>query len=119
MGKHKTLYLLLTLACFLGIILIFVFDGYMGLYDSLVMDNGQFPQTVDTEQWQQQQKFGFNPSVSVDRGSSVDFTYTVENHRFSAYSADVHVSLFFGVDKIADLVNNVPDIQDINEQPKL
>jgi hypothetical protein len=103
MGRHKTIYLLLAIACFLGIVLIFIFDGYMGVYDSLVMDNGQFQQNIGADQWQQQERFGYNPSVSVDRGSNVNFTYTVENHRFSSYAADVSVSLYFGTDKIADL----------------
>jgi hypothetical protein len=103
MAKHKIIFLFLALACFLGIILIFIFDGYMGVYDGLRIDNGQYVQTVDVQQWQQQQKFGFYPSVSADRGRSVSFTYTVENHRFSAYAADVRVSLWYGVDKVADL----------------
>jgi hypothetical protein len=102
-GRHKTLYLLLALACFLGIIVIFIFDGYLGVYDTLRIDNGQFPQTITTEQWQQQEEFGYPPSVSVDRDRSVNLTYTVENHRFSAYSADVRVSLFYGVDKVGDV----------------
>jgi hypothetical protein len=102
-AKHKNIYLFLALACFLGIILIFIFDGYMGVYDSLRIDNGQYVQTVDARQWQQQEDFGFYPSVSVDRGRSVDFTYTVENHRFSDYNAEVKVSLWNGVDKLADL----------------
>ena len=101
--RHKTIYLFLALACFLGIILIFIFDGYMGVYDSLRIDNGQYVQTVDARQWQDQAEYGFYPSVSIDRDRSVDFTYKVENHRFSAYNAEVKVSLWYGVDKLADV----------------
>jgi hypothetical protein len=102
-GRYKTIYLLLTVACFLGIIAIFVFDGYMGVYDTLRMDNGQFVQTITTDQWLQQEEFGSYPSVSLDRGSNMNVSYTVENHRFSAYSADVSVSLYSGVEKLDDL----------------
>jgi hypothetical protein len=102
-GKYKTIYLLLALACFLGIIAIFVFDGYMGVYDTLRIDNGQFPQTIATEQWQQQEEFGYPPTVSLDRDRSVNLTYIVENHRFSTYSADVAISLWDGADKVGDV----------------
>ena len=70
--KHKNLYLFLTLACFLGIVLIFVFDGYMGVYDSLVMNNGQFPQTITSDQWDQQEKFGYLAQGVVDRVRRID-----------------------------------------------
>ena len=103
MAKYNKIYLFLALACFLGIVLIFIFDGYMGVYDSVVMDNGQFPQTITADQWQQQEKFGYYPSVSVDRNGAANITYTVENHRFSSYTAEVTVSIYSGVDKIADL----------------
>jgi len=103
--KHKNLYLFLTLACFVGIILIFIFDGYMGLYDTLVMDNGQYKQRVEAEQWQTEE-YGNLASMYVERGSWIDFAYTVENHRFSAYTADVVVSLWYGQRKVADLVTS-------------
>ena len=102
--KHRSLFLYLALVCFIGIILIFVFDGYMGVYDSLVMDNGQYPQTVEAEQWVQQDKYAYRASTNIDRGGKVDFTYRVENHRFSEYEADVFVSLWYNQEKLADLV---------------
>ena len=101
--KRRNLYLFLALACFLGIIVIFIFDGYLGVYDSLVMDNGQFPQKVEADQWQRQEKFGYFVSTSVDRGGRIEFTYTVENHRFTAYTAGVQASLWYNQDKLADL----------------
>ena len=102
-AKNKYIYLLLTIACFVGIILIFVFDGYMGIYDTLLIDNGQFPQTIGSDQWRQQEEFGYPPSVSMERERSVSLTYTVENHNFSAYNVDVSVSLWDGANKVADL----------------
>ena len=102
-AKHKNLFLYLTLACFLGIILIFVFDGYMGVYDTLVMDNGQFPQRIEADQWSQE-RYGYLASVGVERGNQVDFTYTVENHRFSQYTADVEVSFLHNKELIADII---------------
>jgi len=104
-GKNKYIYLLLTIACFVGIILIFVFDGYMGIYDTLLIDNGQFPQTIGSEQWRQQDEFGYPPSVSMERERSVNLTYTVENHHFSAYNVNVSMSLWDGATKVADLTS--------------
>ena len=100
--KHKTLYLYLALACFLGIILVFIFDGYIGVYDSVVMDNGQFQQKVEADQWAPE-RYAYLASTSVERGGSIDFTYTVENHRFSKYTANVEVSLWYGDEKLLDL----------------
>jgi hypothetical protein len=104
-GKNKYIYLLLTIACFAGIILIFVFDGYMGIYDTLLIDDGRFPQPIGSEQWRQQDEFGYPPSVSLERERSVNLTYTVENHHFSAYSVDVSISLWDGAKKVADLAS--------------
>jgi hypothetical protein len=100
--KHKTLYLFLTLACFVGITLIFIFDGYMGVYDTLVMDNGQYPQKVEADQWDTE-RYGGLASMNVERGGRIEFTYSVANHRFSAYKADVQTSLYFQQEKVADV----------------
>ncbi|MFH1646745.1 MAG: hypothetical protein ABID71_03500 [Chloroflexota bacterium] len=101
--KHKSLYLFLALACFVGIIVIFIFDGYIGVYDTLVMDNGQYPQKVEADQWSPE-KYGYLANTGVERGGRVDFTYTVENHRFSEYSEAVSVTLWHNQDKLADLL---------------
>ncbi len=101
--KHKNIYLFLSLACFLGIVLIFLFDGYMGIYDSLEVDNGQYVQTIDTEQWREQDRYGFHPSFSVERDRSAEFTCKIENHRFSSYVAEINISLWYGAEKVTDL----------------
>ena len=104
-SKHKILYLFLTLACFIGIILIFVFDGYMGVYDTLVMDNGQFQQKVETDQWGSD-GYGGMATISMDPGGSVKFTYTVENHRFSEYKSDLQIAMYYQQDKVADILSD-------------
>lgn len=102
--KHKNLFLYLALACFLGIILIFIFDGYMGVYDTIIVKTGEFPQTIEADQWQQHERYGYWPSVYVERGNSIDFNYRVDNHQFSAYTAGVNVSLWRSQEKLADLL---------------
>ena len=100
--KHRNLFLYLTLACFLGIILIFIFDGYMGVYDNLSITSGEFPQKIEADQWARQEKYG--SSASVERGGKIDFTYEVDNHQFSSYTADVEVSVWHSQEKVADLI---------------
>ena len=55
--KHRNLYLYLTLACFLGIILIFIFDGYMGVYDSLTVTTGEQEDQIKADQWPRQGRY--------------------------------------------------------------
>ncbi len=103
--KHKNLYLYLALACFAGIIAIFVFDGYVGVYDKLVMDSGQYRQTVEYDQWAREEKFGGYVGIGIERGGQVDFSYTIENHRFSAHNGSVAVSLWYNKVKTADVLS--------------
>jgi hypothetical protein len=102
--QRRNLFLYLTLICFIGIILIFIFDGYMGVYDSVSVTAGEFPQNIEADQWQQHERYGYWPSVYVERGNSVDFDYRVDNHRFSIYMADVDVTLWRSQQKLSDLL---------------
>lgn len=101
--KHKNIYLFITLACFIGIILIFIFDGYLGLYDTLSVTGVNFPQKIDIEQWQQQEEFGFAPGINIESGGDIPFTYEVDNRRFSSYQATIDISLWHNQAKLADL----------------
>jgi hypothetical protein len=96
--KHKTLYLYLTLACFLGIILIFIFDGYMGLYDSLTVKSQEIPNKFEADFWVRPYN---QASAWVEHGGTMRFNYEVDNRRFSAYQADIEVSLWRVNEKIA------------------
>ena len=102
--KHRNPFLYLALTCFVGIILIFIFDGYMGVYDSVSVTAGEFPQNIEADQWQQHERYGYWPSVYVERGHSIDFDYKVDNHQFSIYTAGVDVSLWRSQEKLADLI---------------
>jgi len=104
-SKHRNLYLYLALACFLGIILIFIFDGYMGIYDTITITSGEMPVKVEPDQWQQQARFNFMPSTSVIYGGKVIFNYAIDNHRFSSYKADVSVSVWHNQVKVADILS--------------
>jgi hypothetical protein len=100
--KSKNLYLYLALACFVGIVLIFVFDGYMGLYESLTTTDVNFPQQITEDQWQNEGRYGL-PGMSIEPGGDTNFQYVLDNRRFSAYTADIDVSLWQNQVKMADL----------------
>jgi hypothetical protein len=99
--KHKNLYLYLTLVCFVGIILIFIFDGYMGVYDTLSVTAGEYPDKIEADRWPEEDRYW---PTSVDRGSKVDFSYEVDNRWFSTYTADVEVSLWHEQEQVAVLL---------------
>ena len=100
--KHKSLYLYLTLACFLGIVLIFIFDGYMGVYDSLTIKAGEYPdQKIDADQWLLKYS---DFSTAVEWNGKAFCQYEVDNRQFSSYTADVEVSVWHNQEKMRDLV---------------
>lgn len=103
--KHKNLFLYLTLACFLGIVIIFVFDGYMGVYDTLFFTAREYDQKIEADQWSQQVKFGYLPSTNVEWGGKVNFTYEVDNRVFSTYTADIEVTVWHNKEKVRDVVS--------------
>lgn len=105
--KHKYLYLALALVCFLGIILIFIFDGYMGLYDSFRINNGEYPLEIEPDYWVRQDVYwGYN----IEWGGTANFTYEIDNRRFSGYSSGINVSFWDGDNKIDDLLSQPVEV---------
>jgi len=96
--KHKNLYLYLTLVCFLGIILIFIFDGYMGLYDTLIIKSQEIPEKFEADFWLHSNNQAY---VQVERDGKIKFNYEVDNRRFSTYKANIEVSIWQVNEKIA------------------
>ncbi|MBN1176736.1 MAG: hypothetical protein JXA51_03555 [Dehalococcoidales bacterium] len=96
--KNKNLYLYLALVCFVGIILVFVFDGYMGIYDTLVVKSGEDEQRIEETNWERDYW-----SAAVGWGEKAYFYYEVDNRRFSAYTEDVEVSVWHSLEKVADI----------------
>jgi len=98
--KRRNLYLYLTLACFLGIILIFVFDGYIGVYDTLTVKSGEEEQKIEYDNWE----WEYWPTA-VNWGEKAFFYYEVDNRRFSSYAADIEVSAWHEQEKVAVLLS--------------
>ena len=100
--RRKNLYLYLTLACFFGLIAIFIVDGYMGIYDTIYITAGEQEQKIEADAWLRQDKFR---SAGVNRGEKIFFRYEVDNRRFSSYTADMEVSVWHGQEKVGDLLS--------------
>lgn len=100
--KRRNLYLYLTLACFLGIIAIFIIDGYLGIYDTLYVTAGEYEEKIELDDWIKQNRFW---SPAVNQGEKILFRYEVDNRRFSGYAADIEVSVWRSQTKISDLVS--------------
>jgi hypothetical protein len=105
--KHKYLYLALALVCFLGIILIFIFDGYMGLYDSFRINNGEYPMEIEPDYWFRQDTYWF---YSIEWGGTANFTYEIDNRRFSEYVSEIDVSVWDGDNKIDALLSQTVEV---------
>ena len=99
--KRRNIFLYLTLACFLGLILVFIFDGYMGVYDTMVVTSGEYEQKIEPDQWQQKYR---DFSTSVEWKGKAFFRYEVDNRQFSTYTADIGVSVWHSQEKVTDLL---------------
>ncbi len=107
--KRKSLYLYLTLACFIGLIAIFIVDGYTGVYDTIYVTAGEREERIEADYWLRE---GPVPPggkaayyISVNWEEKVFFRYEVDNRRFSTYSADIEVSVWRMREKVLNLVS--------------
>jgi len=100
-AKRRNLFLYLTLVCFLGLIAIFIVDGYMGVYDTLSITAGEHEQKIEPDYWLRQDRFW---STRVNWGDEAFFRYQVDNRQFSGYTADIEVSVWRSQEKLRDLL---------------
>ncbi len=116
---RRNLFLYLALACFVGLIAIFVVDGYIGIYDTLYITAGEQSWKVEADVWQSQyptyapapiyapmpvggDKGGYY--MGANREDKISFRYEVDNRKFATYEADIEVSVWKGQEKIRDLI---------------
>ena len=100
--RRRSLFLYLALACFIGIIAIFIVDGYLGVYDALYVTAGEREETIEPDFWQRE---GWVWSTGVNQGERVFFRYEVDNRQFSRYSGNVEVSVWRMQEKVLNLAS--------------
>ncbi len=107
---RKNLFLYLTLACFFGLIVIFIVDGYMGIYDTVYVTTGEREEKIQSDFWLRQDR-GTPDGVknayylSVNRDDKAFFRYEVDNRRFSSYQADIEAAVWHSQEKVRDLIS--------------
>ncbi len=99
---RKSLYLYLTLACFLGLIAIFIVDGYLGVYDTIYITAGEREEKIEADFWLQAR---YPWSTGVNWEDKAFFRYEVDNRLFSSYTADIEVSVWRSQEKVHDLLS--------------
>jgi hypothetical protein len=109
-GKNKIIFLILAVACFIGIILIFFLDGYLGLYDTLTMTTGEQTQIISPETWASQNANIYPPQFYGGSGGNITFSYVLDNRRPSSYRSDVSVSIWRNQEKVADVFSTTVDV---------
>lgn len=100
--KRRNLFLYLTLACFFGLIAIFIVDGYMGIYDTVYVTAGEYEQEIEPDFWLRQDGIW---SAGVNWGEKAFFRYEVDNRQFSSYTTDIEVSVWHSQEKVRDLLS--------------
>ena len=125
--KPKRLFLYLAIACFAGLVAIFVVDGYLGVYDTFHVSVGEYPpQVIEADYWMHQgygeysaprpigtegDKYAYC-CIGAELSQDISFEYVIENHQSSTYSADIQASVWKGKEKIIDLFS-----QDVAVKP--
>lgn len=101
--SRKNLYL--AIACFIGIIAIFVIDGYLGIYDTIYITAGEEERTVGPEYWLAQHPGAPEAYyyIVADWSEKVFFRYELANRRFSSYSTSIQASVWKENEKVLDL----------------
>ena len=106
--RGRNLYLYLALACFVGIIAIFIADGYLGIYDTVYITSGEHEQKIEPDYWQRPwaKEHGYDYyGVGSEWGEPVYFRYQIDNRTFSTYSTNIEASVWKSGQKIIDLLD--------------
>jgi hypothetical protein len=128
---RRNLFLYLSLACFVGLIAVFVVDGYLGTYDTVYITTGEQSWKVAADVWQRQYptyaptRIEYEPmSVEEGKGSyymgtnrdeKISFRYEVDNRLFSTYSADTEISVWHSQEKVRDIISQSISIDAFNK----
>jgi hypothetical protein len=106
--KRRRLFLYLAIACFAGLMSIFIVDGYMGIYDTIYVTVGEYEQKIEASWWQRPEsawptEYENAWVTGATVGQKITFRYEIENHQFSAYLTTVQASVWQENEKVVDL----------------
>jgi len=130
--KRRNLFLYLALACFVGLLAIFIVDGYLGVYDTVYITTGEQSWKVEADVWQRQYPT-YAPApiyeesmpaeggkgtyyMPANRGDKISFRYEVDNRLFSTYKADIEASVWHSQEKVRDLLSQPMSISAFDKE---
>ena len=98
---RRLLFLYLALACFVGLVAIFIVDGYLGIYDTIYITAREYEQKIEPDVWLRQDTTW---STGANWGEKVFFRYEVDNRQFSTYTTTIQASVWKANEKVMDLL---------------
>jgi hypothetical protein len=104
--RQRNIYLYLTVAFFLALIAIFVFDGYMGIYDTVTITTAEREDIVEPEFWLRSDDQHGYYYTWAEEGQTVNFHYELENRCLRNYVAEVEVAVWFSDSRQNTLVSD-------------
>jgi hypothetical protein len=104
---RKFLFLYLAVVCFLAVVGIFVFDGYLGVYDSATVKTGERTEEIKADSWQERSPH----YISSRADQSVFFSYHVDNRWFTTRETTIAASLWQENQKVSDLISETREIK--------
>lgn len=116
--KRRRLFLYLAIACFAGLMTVFIVDGYLGIYDTIFVTAREYTQKIEADYWLRQgpeyypypqppRPEGEDETayccIGANEGDTIFFRYQIANHQSSTYSTDIQASVWRENEKIVDL----------------
>ncbi len=94
---HRYPFLLLAITCFIALIAIFVFGGYMGVFDTLYITSGANQLVLGTDELMHPEStpsYDYRLERQITWGIKTSFAYELENRRLSPYETHIEVTLW-------------------------
>ena len=100
---RRNLCLYLAVACFVGIVAIFIVDGYLGVYDTFYITANEQEREIAPDYWLHSKREGYPYNIGAEWGEPIHFRYEVDNRCLSSYSTAIEASIWKENKKIFDL----------------
>ncbi len=118
--RRKNLSLYVALLCVAGIMVIFLLDAYLGIYDTLYITQRGSERPVGFEQWERWERWperyeGSAYTARVYYGEVLSFRYEIANRRFGKYSTPIEASVWKGEERISTLFSGEETIKPFDE----
>ncbi len=110
--KPKRLFLYLAIACFAGLVAIFIVDGYMGIYDTINITVGEREEEIKASYWERSDVSWW---ITASTSEKVSFSYRIDNNQLSEYSTHIEASVWHENEKVIDLFSQDISIARLDE----